>query len=366
MHLTQLRLHQFRSYEQLTLMPPPGITVFVGENGAGKTNLLEAIHLCCLGRSHRTSNDRDMIRLDSRTCAVHAHVSRIRVKDEVGVRLFAQQGERKIIYVNGKTVPRIGELMGHMTCVMFSPEDLELVKGAPQARRTFLDMLLSQSQAAYFYAIQSYANILRQRNALLKEIARGRADSRSLDVWDEQLAIAAAPLVNQRRDAALAINELASAHYAYIAGREEKEPFFLRYQSQLSQSGNPQEDLLQLLAAAREDDLRRQSTGPGPHRDDLSLLLSGNDMRAYSSQGQARTAALALRLAQIDILHKAHKDAPLLLLDDVLSELDTGRQVRLLERLDKMQTLITCTSLEGLHSVRPTAVLQVHEGKVAE
>lgn len=363
MRLTQLRLHQFRSYEQLTLLPPSGTTVLVGENGAGKTNLLEAIHLCCLGRSHRTSNDRDMIRLGSRTCAVHAHVARAAVNDEVGVRLFAQQGERKVIYVNGKTVSRIGELMGHMTCVMFSPEDLGLVKGSPQERRTYLDMLLSQSQAAYFYAIQTYHSILRQRNALLKEIARGRADARSLEVWDEQLVNAAGPIVIHRRDAANTISGLAAEHYAYIADRG-REGFFMRYQSSLADSLDPRETLMQQLAASREDDLRRLTTSYGPHRDELRLMLEGQEMRSFASQGQARTAALAMRLAQIDILTKAHNETPLLLLDDVLSELDAGRQTRLLVRLDRMQTLLTCTELNGLKNVNPHAVLTVKDGTV--
>ncbi|MDI9520091.1 MAG: DNA replication/repair protein RecF [Bacillota bacterium] len=363
MRLTQLRLHQFRSYEELTLMPPQGITVFIGENGAGKTNLLEAIHLCCLGRSHRTSNDRDMVRIGSRSCAVHAKVKRAAVDDEVGVRLFAQQGERKVIYVNGKTVSRIGELMGHMTCVMFSPEDLDLVKGAPQGRRNFLDMLLSQCQAAYFYAIQTYHSILRQRNALLKEIVKGRADSRSLAVWDEQLAKAAEPIVTQRRDAAFAISEVASEHYAFISKRQ-KEHFFLRYQGSLTESYNPMKDLLKQLEETREDDLRRLTTSAGPHRDDVKLMLAGQDMRAFSSQGQARTAALAMRLAQIDILTKAHRETPLLLLDDVLSELDEGRQARLLMRLDRMQTLLTCTDISGIHPINPSCVLTVKDGQV--
>ncbi len=365
MRLLQLRLHQFRTYRQLTLMPPGGVTVFVGENGAGKTNLLEAIHLCCLGKSHRTSADRDMIRLGSRTCAVHARVQRTDAVDEVGVRLFSQQGERKLIYVNGKIVQRIGELMGHMTCVMFSPEDLELVKGAPQTRRGFLDMLLSQSQAAYFYAIQTYGAILRHRNALLKEIARGRGDAGTLDVWDEQLARACAPIVRLRRDASEAIAHTAKQHYAFISGRES-EAFSLRYQGTLAESLDPEADLLRQLADARQDDLRRLSTGPGPHRDDLRLSIQGQEMRAFASQGQARTAALAMRLAQIDVLTQAHGEAPLLLLDDVLSELDERRRGRLLIMLDRKQTLMTCTDLAGLKDVSPACVLTVREDMVSD
>ena len=363
MRLLTLRLHQFRSYEQLTVMPPEGTTVFLGENGAGKTNLLEAVHLCCLGRSHRTSSDRDMVRRGKKTCAVHACVQRDALQEEVGVRLFAQQGLRKLIYVNGKVVPRIGEMMGHMTCVMFSPEDVELVKGSPQGRRGFLDMLLSQSRPPYFYALQTYAAALRQRNALLREIARGKTGGADLDVWDEQLAVAAAPIVRQRREAAEALCAQGSGYYALIADRGGG-PFALRYHGTLADSADPERDLLAQLRAGRAEDLRRMSTGPGPHRDDLKLTLAGEEMRSICSQGEARTAALAMRLSQMDVLSGAHGEAPLLLLDDVLSELDQGRRARLLGCLPVTQTLITCTDLPGLERVRPVCVLRVADGMV--
>ncbi len=363
MRLTRLRLHQFRSYAQLTLMPPAGLTVFVGENGAGKTNLLEAIHLCCLGRSHRTSSDRDMIQVGAKTCAVHARVLRRDTQDEVGVRLYAQQGERKLIYVNGKVVQRIGELMGHMTCVMFSPEDLELAKGSPLTRRAFMDMLLSQSIPPYFFALQAYNTTLRQRNALLRDLSRGMGDRQTLDVWDEQLARTAAPVVRLRREMAYSLSEKATEHYAFISGRA-LEHFSLRYHGSLAESADLEHDLTEQLAASRNDDIRRQSTGPGPHRDDLKLLLTGQDMRFFASQGQARTATLAMRLSQIDLLSAAHGEAPLLLLDDVLSELDEGRRTRLLMRLGALQTLLTCTEPTGLGGLKPSAVLRVAEGTV--
>ena len=199
MYIQSLRLHDFRSYRQVTLTPPRGATVFVGENGAGKTNLLEAVHLCCLGRSHRTANDREMIRAGQETCAVQLRVQRADGVDEVGVRLFAPvERRRKVLYINGKTAARTGELMGHATCVMFSPEDLDIVRGAPQGRRRFLDMLLSQCGAGYYYALQTYNSALKQRNALLHDIARGQARAATLEVWDEQLAQAAVPMVKAR------------------------------------------------------------------------------------------------------------------------------------------------------------------------
>ncbi len=347
----------------MTIMPPEGVTVFVGENGAGKTNLLEAIHLCCLGKSHRTAFDRDMIRLGQKTSAVYARVDRRLTRDEVGVRLFAQPNQRKTIYANGKTVSRIGELMGHMTCVMFSPEDMAIVKGAPQVRRSFLDMLLSQCQPAYFYAIQTYHAALKQRNALLKQLARGQGSAQQLDVWDEQLAKAAAPMVRMRREAAMTLSDLARDHYTFISGREP-EVFVLRYQSSLSGDLDPGEMLLKQLHASREDDIRRLATGSGPHRDDLQLMLSGQEMRGFASQGQMRTAVLAMRLAEINILTQAHKDAPVLLLDDVLSELDEGRRARLLGRLGNLQTLLTTTDMATLGGIKPDCILQVKDGQV--
>lgn len=364
MFIQSLRLHDFRSYHQVMLTPPRGATVFVGENGTGKTNLLEAVHLCCLGRSHRTSNDREMIRTGTETCAVQVRVQRNDGADEVGVRLFAPaQRRRKVLYINGKTASRTGELMGHVTCVMFSPEDLDIVRGAPQGRRRFLDMLLSQCGAGYYYALQTYNSALKQRNALLHEIAAGRAQASMLDVWDEQLSQAAVPVVKARQYAAQSLCSLARGHYAHIGGREN-EVFSLRYTGHLAESAAPAEELLRLLRARREEDLRRVTTTAGPHRDDLLLTLSEEDMRAFASQGQMRTAVLALRLSEVDMLTKRQGETPLLLLDDVLSELDAGRRTRLLERISGIQTLLTCTDLSDLTGAKPEAVLRVRPGEI--
>lgn len=366
MYIQTLRLHDFRSYRQVLLTPPRGATVFVGENGAGKTNLLEAVHLCCLGRSHRTANDREMIRTGQETCAVQVRVQRADGVDEVGVRLFMPTAKkRKVLHINGKTASRTGELMGHVTCVMFSPEDLDIVRGAPAGRRRFLDMLLSQCGAGYYYALQTYNSALKQRNALLHDIARGQARAATLEVWDEQLAQAAVPVVKARQYAAQALDALARGHYAHIGGREN-EVFSLRYMGHLAESAAPAEDLLRLLRERREEDLRRVTTTAGPHRDDLLLMLSEADMRAFASQGQMRTAVLSLRLSELDMLTRRQGEAPLLLLDDVLSELDAGRRMRLLERIGGIQTLLTCTDLSDLTGAKPEAVLRVQEGRIVE
>lgn len=362
MRLTRLRLRHFRSYEQLDLDLQPGMNVFVGANGAGKTNLLEAVHTCCLGRSHRTSLDREMIQNGAEGCLIHAQVERQAGRDEVTIRLPQQAKAKKQVQVNGKQVARLGELMGHMTCVMFAPEDMEIAKGGPQERRRFLDMLLAQAIPNYFYAIQYYHGVLKQRNALLRELACG-GDARQLDAWDEQLAMAAAPVVRARQEAGEKIARLGRAHYAYLSGGKG-ETLDVAYEGPLARSDDPQRDLAAMLPKGRAEDLRRGSTAAGPHRDDLDLRLNSVALRAFASQGQIRTAILALRLAQMDILTAAHGEAPLLLLDDVLSELDVSRRARLLASVGTMQTLLTTTDLQGLNNHVQGQVFQVRPGKV--
>ena len=360
MRLTALRLRDFRGYGQVMLSPPEGVTVLVGENGAGKTNLLEAVHLCCLGRSHRTSADKEMIRRGQETAAVQLTVERRDGRHEVGVRLFENARRRKVVYVNGKTVSRLGELMGHATCVIFSPEDLALVKEGPQVRRRFLDMLLSEEQKAYFYALQTYMTALKQRNALLKQ-----GDLRSLSAWDEQLAAAAAPVVRLRRAACEQLHQRSATHYRYIGGREE-ESFSLRYRGALAESEQVENDMLAGLRASREEDIRRQTTCFGPHRDDLDLTLMGEPIRAFGSQGQMRTAALAMKLAAFDLLEAHQGEPPLLLLDDVLSELDPDRRRRLIARIGRAQALLTCTDQADFIGARPACVLRVENGSLRE
>ncbi|MBR1584000.1 MAG: DNA replication/repair protein RecF [Clostridia bacterium] len=360
MRMTTLRLRDFRGYQQVLLTPPEGVTVLVGENGAGKTNLLEAVHLCCLGRSHRTANDREMIRKDQETAAVQLTVERRDGKHEVGVRLFENARRRKIVYVNGKTAAKIGELMGHATCVIFSPEDLALVKDGPQVRRRFLDMLLSQQQRAYFYALQTYMAALKQRNALLKQ-----GDFRQLPAWDEQLSAAAAPVVRLRRAACEQLNSRARTHYYYIGGREE-ETFGMRYRGGLSDSADVKADMMKGLAVCREEDIRRQTTCFGPHRDEIELTLSGELLKAFGSQGQMRTAALSMKLAAFDLLEAAQGEPPLLLLDDVLSELDPERRRRLIARIGRAQALLTCTDEGDFIGARPACVLHVEKGMLTQ
>ncbi len=361
MVIRQLRLQDYRNYPCVAFYPSEGITVFHGPNGAGKTNLLEAIHLCCLGRSHRVSQDRELIRQGSPGGSVQVKVQRSDGNREVTVKLFSQQRRAKQIILNGKPAARIGELMGHVNCVMFSPEDLELIKDGPAIRRRFMDMQLSQLRPAYFYALQKYVSLLNQRNALLRSLAAPGGAARhagQLEAWDEQLAREGAVLIAQRRWFGEIIRHEAAKNYAHISGSNE-ETFEAVYKGAPIKEDKLYEGMLEGFQKTRQEDLRRCATHFGPHRDDLTLTLMGRDMKSFASQGQMRTAALALRLAQLSLMKTESGEAPILLLDDVMSELDPKRRALLLERIQGVQTFVTCTDKSDLSGARAQAIIEV-------
>ncbi len=361
MVIRQLRLQDYRNYPCVTFSPSEGITVFHGANGAGKTNLLEAIHLCCLGRSHRTSQDRELIRQGSLAGSVQVQVMRRDGRREVAVKLWAQQRRAKQIILNGKPAARIGELMGNLNCVMFSPEDLELIKDGPAIRRRFMDMQLSQLRPSYFYALQKYVSTLNQRNALLRAMAApgpAKTPPGQLEVWDEQLAQEGAAITEHRLWFAGILKIEAGKNYEQISGIRE-EVFDVQYIGALSKAGKLYEGMLEGLHKSRREDLRRCVTHFGPHRDDLHLTIKGRDMKNYASQGQMRTAALALRLSQLMLMKLESGEAPVLLLDDVMSELDPRRRALLLDRIEGVQTFVTCTDRGDLSGAKAQAVVEV-------
>lgn len=365
MVIRQLRLQDYRNYPCVTFSPSEGITVFHGANGAGKTNLLEAIHLCCLGRSHRTSQDRELIRQGSEGGSVQVQVMRKDGRRDVAVKLWARQRRAKQIIINGKPAARIGELMGNLNCVMFSPEDLELIKDGPAIRRRFMDMQLSQLRPSYFYALQKYVSTLNQRNALLRAIAvpgSQKTLAGQLEAWDEQLAREGAAITEHRLWFGEMLRKEAGKNYGHISGILE-EVFEARYVGALSKSDNLYEEMLEGLNKTRREDLRRCVTHFGPHRDDLHLTIKGRDMKNYASQGQMRTAALALRLSQLTLMKKESGEAPILLLDDVMSELDPKRRALLLERIEGVQTFVTCTDRSDLSGAKAQAVVEVKTDK---
>lgn len=364
MRVKTLGLTQFRNYDQAMITPGEGVTVFVGSNAQGKTNVLEALHLCCLGRSHRTSRDEELIRWGADAAKIHIETAQADGTHEVTILLSRTQKKKKQVRIGARPAERIGELMGHVCGVLFSPEDLQIVKSGPAERRRFIDMQLSQLRPAYFYALQRAQRALVQRNALIKEIAKRPALEPTLDAWDEQLAAAGGEIAAARREAIARLSETAAQTHASLTGG--RETLCLRYLSQAAEAADPAQALLARMRAARSEDLRRLTTTVGVHRDDILITIDGKEARTFASQGQQRSAVLALKLAQLDLAWKERGEAPILMLDDVMSELDPSRRRQLLERIDRVQTFVTCTDMSDLGGAKHSAVYHVENGTLHE
>ena len=360
---SMLRMKQFRNYPFLELAPSPGITVLYGPNGSGKTNLLEAMHLLSLGRSHRTPTDREMIAQGEMSAVIHGQTIRLDGKHDIEVKLFQQEKPQKKVLLYGKPAQRIADMMGHATVVMFSPEDIRIVRDGPAARRRFVDMQLSQIRPGYLQVLRTYLTVLENRNTLLKQDKLGMVSdfAAELDIWDEQLAAAAAPLVRHRRWFLDQLSKTAAEEYASIA-ENPGEPFALEYVGPLAKTDDPAGRMLDGLRRSRDEDRRRQHTTFGPHRDDIALMLYGRDLRAMGSQGQLRTAVLSMKLGEIRLIQDEMGEPPALLLDDVFSELDVKRRSALLRSTQGIQTLITRTDRQDAADARADQFLRVSQG----
>lgn len=345
MVIERLKLNYYRNYESLDLRPQTGVNIILGENAQGKTNVVEAVFLCALARSHRTSKDGELIMHGMSGGYVGLDLSSATGRHSIEMKLRA--GERKQIFIDKLKVQRSGELMGMLNVVMFSPEDLTLIKGAPAERRRFLDMELSQIRPAYYYKLQQYATALKQRNALLRD-SQGRDVRKELYVWDEQLALTGGAIIEARMEFIDALSTIAFDLQRQISnGREQLE---ISYAPNVNTENHPSasEALAEAFYASALDDMRRGYTTVGPHRDDLQIDLLSRAVRTFGSQGQQRTAALSLKLSELALLRQLKGEAPVLLLDDVLSELDDMRQSALLSAMKDCQCFLTTTSLEGL------------------
>jgi DNA replication and repair protein RecF len=360
MHLRRLTLANFRNYPRQDLDLTPGPVLLLGPNAQGKTNLLEAVFLLATGRSERADTDADFIawpvRDDPQPVArVVGTAARAGGDVTVEVIVAGRPGAHgnlvasKRFKLNG--VPRrASDVVGAVTAVLFTTDDMELVKGAPSGRRRYLDVMLTQAGHGYYRALQRYTKVVTQRNALLKRVQEGHARRDELAYWDEELARDGATLLVAR---AVAVEDLArdarDAHARLSGGNED---FALAYQPRFSEhwpparlaQGDPSDvasALLEKLQSTHQRDVAAGVTLTGPHRDDLAMTLGGEPASAFASRGQQRTAALALRLAEAALLHARSGERPILLLDDVLSELDESRRASVLEAIDADQTWIT-------------------------
>ena len=361
MRVTGVQLKNYRSYEACDLQPCEGVNVLIGDNGQGKTNVLEAMYLTCTGRSHRTRQDRELIRWGADFAAVS--VQSVRRDGTHTVEIALPAVGRRRIRVAGQEISRSGELMGHVTGVLFSPEDLRTVKDGPAERRRFVDMALSQLRPAYYYALQRYARALKQRNEVLRAGYAAPSLLATLDSWDEQLAAAGAELMRHRRAYIQRLSEAASETHRGIA--DDREHLEIRYLPSIT-DGDDAEAAMRALFAARETDARRMTTSVGAHRDDVQILVEGRDVRIFGSQGQQRTAALAMRLAELGVMHDEMGEWPMLMLDDVMSELDPGRRRQLVTHLQGVQTFITCTDASDLSGAQVGRAWRVAAGSLEE
>ncbi len=357
MIVKSLELMDFRNYDQLNLQFSSGTNILFGENAQGKTNILEAVYVCGTTKSHRGSKDREMIRFGRE----EAHIRLTLEKDNIlhKVDMHLKKNKAKGAAIDGIPIKRQGDLFGMLNLVFFSPEDLYIIKNGPGERRRFLDMELCQLNRIYLYQLTNYNRALLQRNNLLKQIGFNRNLLDTLYVWDTKLLEYGRNIIEMRAEFISRMKDLVhEIHERLTGGREE---LFLSYEPNVQI--NEFEDRLK---KSLEKDLALKMTNIGPHRDDFCFLLGDIDIRRYGSQGQQRTAALSLKLAELELVKAMIHDNPILLLDDVLSELDRQRQTHLLNNIGDIQTIITCTGLEEFinRSFEYHKIFHVAEGRV--
>ena len=356
MFLNNLQLTNFRNYRDCSIDFDSIKTLVVGENAQGKTNILEAVYLCGTTKSHRGSKDREMIQFNAEEAHIRMFVKKEGISRKIDMHL--KKNKPKGIAIDGIPIRKAGELFGILNLVFFSPEDLNIIKNGPGERRRFIDLELCQLNKLYLSDLSNYNHILNQRNKLLKDLSFQPSLISTLEVWDEQLAHYGTAIIRSRRDFIDEMNGIIGEIHSNITGG--KEEIQLLYEPSTSE-----EHFLSVLSQNRERDCRFKMTSSGPHRDDLCVKINGMDIRKYGSQGQQRTAALSLKLSEIYMVKKRIKDMPVLLLDDVLSELDSNRQNYLLNSISQVQTMITCTGLDDFIDKRfhINKIFKVVDGK---
>lgn len=337
MLIKSLELENFRNYKQLKMEFDSGTNILYGDNAQGKTNILEALYLSGTTKSHKSSKDKEMIRFRKE----ESHIRTLIEKNDISYRIdmHLKRSKTKGIAINGIPIKKASELFGIVNFVFFSPEDLNILKNGPAERRRFLNLELCQLSRLYLHNLSNYNRVIKQRNALLKEISFRPDLKDTLQIWDEQLIHYGLEIMKERKQFILDLNEIVDSIHKSLSG--DREELVIQYEPSIAE-----EQFAVQLEKNRENDIRTRMTSVGPHRDDLIFLVKEVDVRKYGSQGQQRTCALSLKLAEIELVKKVIKDTPVLLLDDVLSELDSRRQNFLLNNIHDIQTMISCTGLD--------------------
>lgn len=365
MIIKSIELKNFRNYEDLNISFDAGTNILYGDNAQGKTNILEAAYLCGTTKSHKGSKDKEMIKFDRQ----EAHIRTVVVKKQPGsnqekeyqIDMHLKNNRSKGIAINRVPIKKASELFGILNMVFFSPEDLNIIKNGPAERRRFLDSELCQLDKIYLADLTNYNKILNQRNKLLKDMVYRPDLKDTLSVWDMQLIETGKKIIRRRKQFIEELNEIVYQLHYKLSG--EKEELLLSYEPNIEDIFFEDE-----LSRAKVKDMKLCQTTVGPHRDDMLFSIKGVDIRKFGSQGQQRTSALSLKLSEIELVKQSIHETPILLLDDVLSELDSNRQNYLLNSIHETQTLITCTGLDEFvrNRFQLNKVFQVINGEVFE
>lgn len=337
MIIKSIELADYRNYDFLTLQFDRGTNILYGDNAQGKTNILEAIYLTATTKSHKGSKDKEIINFEKEEAHIRTYIEKDDVETRIDMHL--RKSKSKGIAIDGQKLKKAADLLGLCNVVLFSPEDLSIIKNGPSERRRFIDMELCQLDNFYLYNLNSYNKIVNQRNSLLKDMYMNPELRETLNIWDSQLVSFGSKVIERRKLFVDQMNEIIYNIHKKLSG--DREELYIQYEPDVLI-----ESFETKLKISQEKDIKLKQTTVGPHRDDISFLIGSVDIRKYGSQGQQRTAALSLKLSEIELVKKITKDTPILLLDDVLSELDSNRQNYLLNSIGDIQTIITCTGLE--------------------
>lgn len=359
MIIESIELKNYRNYICEKILFDGATNILYGDNAQGKTNILESIYLCATTKSHKNSKDREIINFNEEESHIKLFLRKNQLSHRIDIHL--KKNKKKGIAVNGLPIKKISDLFGVINVVIFSPEDLELIKRGPSERRRYLDLEICQLDKMYVHNLVNYNKIIIHRNKLLKECYDRKELIEMLNLWDIQLADYGVKIINRRVEFINEINEIIINIHKKLTN--DKELLELKYETSTSIN-----DLYNEILKNREKDIKYHNTSIGPHRDDVGFYINDLDIKKYGSQGQQRTSALSLKLAEIELIKKVTNDTPVLLLDDVLSELDNNRQKHLLNSLTNVQTIITCTGLDEFIKNRFSVnkIYKVIEGNIAE
>ena len=344
MYIKSIELNNFRNYDNEIIYLDNYLNVIVGDNAQGKTNLLESIYLASIGKSPRTSKEKELIRWDSTFAKITIEYVK-NIANHKKIEIYLSTSQNKSIKINGYYLKKISQLLGEIYTVYFSPDELNLVKSGPNERRKFLDIALSQFDKNYFYNLNKYFEILEQRNKLLKSVSSAKTISDTLSIWDDQLISFGSKIIYTRLQFINILSSIAKDIHSDLT--DGKEIFRMEYVGIVDTNiKNIENKFKKALEDCRDKDISLGYTNVGPQRDDIKLIVNEIDIRSFGSQGQQRTVALTMKLAELEVMTNETKDTPILLLDDVLSELDENRQLKLLNLVKKYQTILTCTDFK--------------------